>query len=72
MVFGAAGAAQTPKINVFRPAQKHVLKTQAYGKAFDAGLPQVGAGFLSFCGFSRLLLVCIGLPAGVLTVPALG
>ncbi len=28
MVFGAAGAAQTPKIDDFRPAQNHVLKNQ--------------------------------------------
>ncbi len=28
-----------------------------YGKGFDAGPPQVGAGSLSFCGFSRFSVV---------------
>ncbi len=30
MVFGAAGAAQTPKINDSWPAQSHILKTKVY------------------------------------------
>ena len=30
----------------------------------------VGAGSLSFCGFSGFLVVCLGFPAGLLTPPA--
>ncbi len=41
------------------------------GKGFDTGPPQVGAGFLSLCGFSLVLVVFLGLPAGFPTLPAL-
>ena len=43
-----------------------------YGEGFDTGPPQVGAGFLSFCGFSSLFVVpFLGLAAGFPTLPAL-
>ncbi len=41
------------------------------GEGFDAGPPQVGAGSLSFRGFSRFLVVLLGLTAGFPTLPAL-
>ena len=47
------------------------LDHQSFGKGFDTGPPQTGAGSFSFCEFSRLLLVFLGLPAGCPTFPAL-
>ncbi len=38
--------------------------TILYGKGIDSETLQVGAGSLSFCGFSRFLVVLLGFPAG--------
>jgi hypothetical protein len=46
--------------------------TAMYGKGFDKGPPQVGAGSLGFSWFSRFLMVVfLGLAAGFRTLPAL-
>ncbi len=42
-----------------------------YGEGFDTGPHQVGAGSLSFCRFSRLLVVVLGFTAGFSTPLAL-
>ncbi len=42
-----------------------------YGKGFDTGPPQVGAGSLRFCGYSLFLVISLGFPAGFPTLPAL-
>jgi hypothetical protein len=41
------------------------------GKSLKTGPPHGGAGSLSFCWFSRLLLVFLGPPAGFPALPAL-
>jgi hypothetical protein len=44
---------------------------EGYGKSFDTGPPEVGAGSLTFCRFSRLLIVFLGLPASFPNPPAI-
>ncbi len=51
--------------------QSWVLTFPAYGKGFDTGPPQVGAGSLSFCVFSWFLVVFLRPPAGFPSPPAL-
>ncbi len=53
------------------PLLKMRIASCFYGKAFDTVPPQVGAGSLSFCRFSRFWDVFLGLPGGVPTLPAL-
>ncbi len=44
---------------------KHIASDRD-GKGFDTETSEVGAGSLSFCGFSLFLVVFLGFPAGFL------
>ncbi len=52
-------------------ARFRLFAIQNYVKGFDAGPPKIRAGSLSFCLFSRFLVVLPGLPAGSAALPAL-
>ncbi len=44
--------------------QFRYILSNLYGEGADTETPSVGAGSLSFCGFSGFLVVFLGIPAG--------
>ncbi len=60
---------KTSKLLRFLPIP--VFLVTYYGEGLDAGPLQVGAVSVGFCWFSWLLVVSLGFPAGLFTLPAL-
>ena len=61
-VAGSVAAVDTATSNEVLRVTHRVFRV--YGKGFDTGPPQIGAGSLSFRVFSPFLVVVLGLAAG--------